>query len=120
MAVQHRLVPGAITIDPRAIHVHGELRASTVGSYAIDRPAAIFGRVDRQHAVRRDHCVAIEPALGIYLFTSKQADGSVSGAQLDRTTAVCRRSRTHPSRLPHSSPALPGGEREHASSLVNP
>ena len=78
--------PVGITIDPRGKYIYtANYSAGTIGSYAIDAatgaPSGSGG--GGIHVGTGPTCVSIEPALGVYLFTSNTLDNSISGEQLD-------------------------------------
>ncbi len=119
------LFPVAITIDPRGKYMYtANFGASTVGSYAIDQasgnPSGVVGTGNTSVATGPT-CVAIEPALGIYLFTSNQLDGSISGAQLDPHNGGLAAIQNTPFQASAQlSCVAAAANGEHASSLVNP
>jgi 6-phosphogluconolactonase len=77
--------PVAATIDPRGSFLYvANFNASTVSAYSINpgngNPT---GTVSGSSTVLTNPIgLAIEPALGIYLFTANQSDNSISGEQL--------------------------------------
>jgi DNA-binding beta-propeller fold protein YncE len=83
--------PLGITVDPRGEYVYvANFGSSTISSYAI---AASNGNLSgtASGAVSVDTgptCVAIEPALGIYLYSSNKVDNSVSAEQLKPETGA--------------------------------
>jgi 6-phosphogluconolactonase len=81
------LFPLAMTIDPRGKFLYvSNYNANTVSAYAIDQatgaPSGSVGSASTKVGTGPT-CLAIEPALGIYLYTSNQLDGTVSGLKLD-------------------------------------
>ncbi len=77
------LYPVNVTVDPRGQFLYvANFGSSTVSAYTITggSPSAVAGS---SAVATGPNCVTIEPALGIYLYTSNNTDGSVSGAQLD-------------------------------------
>jgi 6-phosphogluconolactonase (cycloisomerase 2 family) len=81
------IFPVGVTIDPRGKFLYvANLSSGTVGAYAIDTatgtPVGSVGSAST--AVETSPtCVAIEPALGIYLYTSNNLASDVSALQLD-------------------------------------
>ncbi len=78
--------PVSVTIDPRGAFLYvANYNASTLSAYAISAATGTpTNSVGGAIAVNTNPVgVAIEPALGIYLFTANQTDGTVSGQQLD-------------------------------------
>lgn len=77
------LYPVNVTVDPRGQFLYvANFGSSTVSAYTITNgsPSAVAGSAS---VATGPNCVTIEPALGIYLFTSNNTDGSVSAEQLD-------------------------------------
>ena len=77
------LFPINVTVDPRGQFLYvANFGSSTVSAYTITNgsPSAVAGGAS---VATGPNCVTIEPALGIYLFTSNNTDGSVSAEQLD-------------------------------------
>ena len=117
--------PVAITVDPRAKYLYvANFNSSTVSAYAIDQatgtPAATVGSTGTQ-VKTGPTCLTIEPALGIYLYTSNSADGTVSGMQLDPhngSLATIQNSPFPGSGSPSCVAAAPNGQ--HATQIVQP
>ncbi|MEO6911970.1 MAG: 3-carboxymuconate cyclase, partial [Edaphobacter sp.] len=68
-------------------------------------------------------CVAIEPALGKYLYTSNNLDGTVSGEKLDphNGTLISIQNTPFPaSGLPTCAVAVANGSYGHPSQIINP
>ena len=81
------LFPVSTTVDPRGKYLYTvNFNANTVGAYAIDpasgAPAGTAGS-SATPVKTGPTCAAIEPALGIYLYVTNSADGSISGLKLD-------------------------------------
>ncbi len=77
------LFPANVTVDPRGQFLYvANFGSSTVSAYTITNgsPSSVAGS---SIVATGPNCVTIEPALGIYLFTSNNTDNSVSAAQLD-------------------------------------
>ncbi len=114
--------PVAVTIDPRGSFLYVvNYNASTVSAYAINTANGTpTNSVGGSTAVKTNPVgVAIEPALGIYLFTANQTDGSVSGEQLNPHNGGLTQIQHSPfpaSGLPTSVIAIPNGL--HSTSLA--
>jgi len=81
------IFPVGVTIDPRGKFLYvANFTSSTVGAYAIDvatgTPVGSVGSASTATDTSPT-CVAIEPALGIYLYTSNNLASDVSAMQLD-------------------------------------
>jgi 6-phosphogluconolactonase len=81
------IFPVGVTIDPRGNFLYvANLSSSTVSAYAIDTatgtPVGSIGSASTATDTSPT-CVAIEPALGIYLYTSNNLASDVSAMQLD-------------------------------------
>jgi 6-phosphogluconolactonase len=119
------LFPVAVTIDPRGKYMYtANFGANTVGSYAIDpgsgNPAGVVGTGNLTVATGPT-CVTVEPALGIYLYTSNRLDGSVSGAQLNPNNGGLQAIENTPfSANAQLSCVASAANGQHASSLVTP
>jgi 6-phosphogluconolactonase (cycloisomerase 2 family) len=119
------LFPVAITIDPRGKYIYtANFGASTVGSYAIDQasgnPSGVVG-TGNSTVGTGPTCVTVEPALGIYLYTSNRLDGSISGAQLDPHNGGLVAIQNTPFQASAQlSCVATAANGQHASSLVNP
>ena len=84
--------PEGVTVDPRGAFVYvANFSDSTVSSFAIDQATGALSSVASMSGSgvsTGPTCVTIEPALGIYLFTSNNTDNSVSGEQLSPNTGA--------------------------------
>jgi 6-phosphogluconolactonase len=81
------IFPVGLTIDPRGLFLYvANLSSSTVSAYAIDvasgTPVGSVGSASTATDTSPT-CVTIEPALGIYLYTSNNLANTVSAMQLD-------------------------------------
>jgi len=81
------IFPVGLTIDPRGKFLYvANLSSSTVSAYAIDvasgTPVGSVGSASTATDTSPT-CVTIEPALGIYLYTSNNLANTVSAMQLD-------------------------------------
>ena len=119
------LFPVAVTVDPRGKYLYtANYNANTVGAYAIDQatgtPAGSVGS-GSVNVGTTPSCVAIEPALGIYLYTSNNLDGTISGQKLDAHNGALSAVQNTPfpaSGLPTCVVAVANGE--HATQIVQP
>jgi 6-phosphogluconolactonase len=80
------LFPVGVTIDPRGKYLYvANFSAGTVGAYVLDpssgTPTGSVGSASTATGTGPT-CVAIEPALGIYLYTSNNLESDVSAMQL--------------------------------------
>jgi 6-phosphogluconolactonase (cycloisomerase 2 family) len=84
------LTPAAVTIEPRGLFAYiANYGASTVGTYAINASTGALTSTGATESVGTGpSCVAIDPALGIYLYTSNNLSSSVSGEQLNPKTGA--------------------------------
>ena len=121
------LLPVAVTVDPRGKFLYVANNTSgTIGAYAIDQAsgapvgsAGSGGTVSAGGA--RPTCVAIEPALGRYLYTSNNLDNSVGALKLDSHTGVLTQVQNTPfpsSGLPTCVVAVANGS--HPNQIINP
>jgi 6-phosphogluconolactonase len=81
------ILPVGITIDPRGQFLYvTNYSSGSVGAYAINTatgtPVGSVGSASTQ-VDTGPNCVTVEPALGIYLYTSNNLAGTVSALQLD-------------------------------------
>ena len=117
--------PVSLTIDPRGKYLYtANYGASTIGTYAIDtatgNPAGVVASSNFTVATGPT-CVSVEPALGIYLYTSNYLDNSVSGGQLDPHNGSLKTVENSAfSAGANLSCVTTAANGAHASSLVNP
>jgi 6-phosphogluconolactonase len=119
------LLPVAVTIDPRGKYLYvANYNANTVSAYAIDQatgtPVGAVGSAATGVGTGPT-CVAIEPALGIYLYTSNNLDATVSGQQLDPHNGTLKAIQSTPfpaGGLPTCVAAVANGS--HATQIVQP
>lgn len=82
--------PLSITIEPRGKYVYvGNYNAGTVNSYTLNQANGSLGGSAGSGGFAANTgttCVTVEPALGIYLYTSNFLDGSISAGQLSANT----------------------------------
>jgi 6-phosphogluconolactonase len=119
------LYPVAVTIDPRGKYLYtANYNSNTVSAYAINTANGALsgaGLAGNFTTSTGPTCVTIDPALGIYLYTSNFLDSSLSGAQLSPNTGNL----TAVVNTPFPAGALPScvisvANGSHASSIVNP
>ena len=81
------ILPVGITIDPRGDFLYvANFSSSTIGAYAIDTATGTpVGSVGSASTAvdTSPTCVTIEPALGVYLYTSNNLASDVSALKLD-------------------------------------
>jgi len=79
------LYPLGLTVDPRGTFVYVvNFASSTIGTYTINRSTgALSGASGGISTATGPTCVTIDPAIGIYLYTSNNIDNSISAEQLD-------------------------------------
>ncbi len=79
------LYPLGLTIDPRGTFVYVvNFASSTIGAYVINKSTgALSGASGGISTATGPTCVTIDPAIGIYLYTSNNTDNSISAEQLD-------------------------------------
>jgi 6-phosphogluconolactonase len=119
------LFPVAVTIDPRGLYLYvANYNANTVSAYAINQasgtPAGTVGS-GATAVGTAPAALAIEPALGIYLFVANNLDGTVSGQQLDPHNGSLKAVQNTPfpaSGLPTGVVAVANGS--HATQIVQP
>ena len=116
--------PSSLTIDPRAKYLYvTNYNAATVTAYSIDQATGnLAGSVGSASVAVKTNptCVTIEPALGIYLYTSNNGDQSVSGLQLSPNNGTLTQIQNTPypaSALPSCIVAVANGQ--HATQVVN-
>lgn len=114
------LYPVKVTVDPRGQFLYvANFGSSTISAYTITggSPSSVAGSAA---VATGPNCVTIEPALGIYLYTSNNTDGSVSGAQLDPHSGALKTvqgSQFSASPLPTCAVAVANGA--HATQIVH-
>jgi 6-phosphogluconolactonase len=119
------LFPVNVIIDPRGKYLYtANFNSSTVSSFSINASNGALGgtaSVGNFSTATQPTCVTIEPALGIYLFTSNFLDNSISGGVLSPNTGQLTAIENTPFptvALPACIVSVPNGA--HASSIVNP
>jgi 6-phosphogluconolactonase len=110
------IFPVGLTIDPRGKFLYvANYSSSTVGAYAIDTntgtPVGSVGSASTS-VDTSPSCVTIEPALGIYLYTSNNLASDVSAMQLNPSTGGLKQVQNTPfpsSGLPTCAVAVANG-----------
>jgi len=119
------LYPVALTIEPRGKYVYtANYNSNNVSAYAIntaDGSLSGAGLSGNFATSTGPTCVTVDPALGVFLFTSNYLDSSISGGQLSPNTGNL----TAVVNTPFPSGALPScvisvANGSHSSSIVNP
>jgi 6-phosphogluconolactonase len=116
--------PVNLVVDPRGKYIlTANYNSNTIGSYVINLADGSLGGVSGSAAATvatGPTCVAIEPALGIYVYTSNSIDNSISAEKLDANTGALTAIANTPfntSTLPECVVAVANGA--HAQSVVN-
>ncbi len=116
--------PSNLTIDPRGKYLYvTNFNAASVTAYTIDQATGnLAGSVGSSSVTVNTNptCVAIEPALGIYLYTSNNGDQTVSGLQLSPNNGTLKQIQNTPypaTALPSCLVAVANGQ--HATQVVN-
>lgn len=116
--------PSSLTIDPRAKYLYvTNFNAGSVTAFTIDQATGnLAGSVGSSSVAVKTNptCVTIDPALGIYLYTSNNADQSISGLQLSPNNGTLKQIQNTPypaTALPTCLVAVANGQ--HASQVVN-
>jgi 6-phosphogluconolactonase len=119
------LYPVAITIDPRGKYLYtANYDSATVSGFALNSADGSLGGAagSGNFSVKTGPtCVAIDPALGTFLYTSDYLDQAVDAAQLNPDTGQLNAVPDTPfttSALPTCVVAVPNGS--HANQLVYP
>ncbi|HMH12750.1 MAG TPA: beta-propeller fold lactonase family protein [Edaphobacter sp.] len=119
------LFPVAVTVDPRGLYLYvANYNANTVSAYAINQasgtPAGTVGS-GATPVGTAPTALAIEPALGIYLFVANNLDGTISGQQLDPHNGALKAVQNTPfpaTGLPTGVVAVANGS--HATQILQP
>ncbi len=119
------LLPVAVTVDPRGKYLYvSNFNDNTVGAYAIDQSTgAAVGSVGSGSTKvgTGPTCLAIEPALGIYLYSSNNLDNTTTGLQLDPHNGSLKNVQNTPfpaAGTPTCIAAVANGS--HATQVINP
>ncbi len=122
-----QLFPVAVTVDPRGQYLYiANFNSDTVQAYALNvstgAPTATSGGSGSVNlASPGPTCITIEPALGIYMYTSNSIASAVSAAQLDPHNGGLTLVRNQPFNTegdPTCVVSVPNGT--HALQIVNP
>jgi 6-phosphogluconolactonase len=119
------IFPVGITVDPRGKYLYvANLTSSTVSAYAIDQatgtPVGSVGSASTATDTAPT-CVTVEPALGIYLYTSNSLANTVSAMQLNPHNGGLSQVQNTPfpaSGLPTCAVAVANGS--HPTQIINP
>ncbi len=119
------IFPVGVTIDPRGKFLYvANLTSSTVSAYAIDQetgtPVGSVGSASTATDTAPT-CVTVEPALGIYLYTSNSLANTVSAMQLNPHNGGLAQVQNTPfpaSALPSCAVSVANGS--HPTQLINP
>jgi 6-phosphogluconolactonase (cycloisomerase 2 family) len=92
------LTPMGVTIDPRGKFLYvANYNSNTVGTYTINTSTGALTNSGGSLSVGTGPtCVAVDPALGIYLYTSNEIGNNVSGAQLSPQTGALEQIQSSP------------------------
>ena len=119
------LLPVAVTVDPRGKFLYvSNFNDNTISAYAIDLPTgAPVGAVGSgaTKVGTGPTCLAIEPALGIYLYSSNNLDNTTTGLKLDPHNGTLKNAQNTPypaAGTPTCVAAVANGS--HATQVVNP
>jgi 6-phosphogluconolactonase (cycloisomerase 2 family) len=119
------LLPVGVTVDPRGRYLYvSNFNSNTVGAYVIDQSTgAATGTATSNSTLvgTGPTCLSIEPALGVYLYTSNNLDNTTTGLKLDAhngTLAAAQNSPYPANGTPTCIVAVANGA--HASQVVNP
>jgi 6-phosphogluconolactonase len=119
------IFPVGVTVDPRGKFLYvANFSSGTVSAYAINISSGTPTPSVGSASVATDTqptCVAIDPALGIYLYTSNKVASDVSALQLDPNNGGLKQVQNTPfptSGLPVCAVAVSNGS--HATQVINP
>ena len=119
------LLPVCVTVDPRGKYIDdANLSTSTVSAYAINISTGTPTGVAAGGSAATDTnptCVAIDPALGVYLYTSNNLASDVTALKLNGNTGALTQVQNTPfpsSGLPTCAVAVSNGS--HPTQLINP
>lgn len=123
------LFPVGVTVDPRGKFLYVvNFNASTISAFALNvangTPAAVTGTNGSQAAVPTDPgptCVTVEPALGLYVYTSNSIANDVSAEKLDPHNGSLTAVQNTPfpsSGQPTCATSIPNGT--HTTQIINP
>ena len=115
--------PSSVTVDPRAKYMYvTNYNSGTVSAYVIDPSTGNPTSANSGTGATGPNptCVTIEPALGIYLFVSNNADQTITALQLSPNNGTLKNVQNTPflaSALPSCVVAVANGA--HATQVVN-
>lgn len=119
------LLPSAVTVDPRGKYLFvANYNDNTVSAYAIDQPTGAPSGSVGSGATKvgtGPSCLSIEPALGIYMYTSNNLDNTTTGLKLDSHNGSLQNVQNTPfpaAGTPTCVVAVANGS--HATQVVNP
>ena len=119
------LLPVGVVVDPRGRYMYvSNFNANTVSAYAIDQSTGSpVGSVGSGATAvgTGPTCLTIEPALGIYLYTSNNLGNTTWGLKLDAHTGALQNVQNTPfpaAGVPTCVVAVANGS--HATQVVNP
>lgn len=119
------LFPSNLTIDPQGTLLYVvDFNANTVQGYALDlatgTPSGVIGGTPTATGVG-PNCVAVDPALGTFLYVSNGLDNTVTGARLTPETGALAKVQNSPfpgNGSPTCLAIVPNGA--HASQIIQP
>jgi 6-phosphogluconolactonase len=119
------LLPVGVTVDPRGKYLYvANYTSQTVGAYAINEatgtPTGSVGSASTA-TTTGPTCVTIDPALGVYLYTSDNLASDVTALQLNANNGGLTQIQNTPfptSGLPTCAVAVSNGS--HPTQLINP
>lgn len=121
------LLPVAVTVDPRGKYMYvANFNDNSVSAYAIDpstgAPVGAVGSSSTKVGTGPT-CISIEPALGVYTYTSNNLDNTTSGLKLDAHNGTLQNVQNTPfpaAGIPTCVVAVANASRGHATQVVNP
>jgi 6-phosphogluconolactonase (cycloisomerase 2 family) len=119
------LFPVSLTIDPQGTLLYlVNYNSNTVQGFALDlatgTPSGVVGGQPVSTGVGPS-CVAVDPALGIFLYTSNNLDNTVTGEKFEPSTGVLSKVQNSPfpaNGTPTCLAIVPNGA--HASQIIQP
>jgi 6-phosphogluconolactonase (cycloisomerase 2 family) len=119
------LLPVGVTVDPRGRYLYvSNYNSNSVGAYVIDQSTGAATGTASSNSTSvgtGPTCLSIEPALGVYLYTSNNLDNTTTGLKLDAhngTLAAAQNSPYPANGTPTCIVTVANGA--HASQVVNP
>lgn len=119
------LLPVAVTVDPRGKYLFvANYNDNTVSAYAIDQPTGAPSGSVGSAATKvgtGPSCLSIEPALGVYMYSSNSLDNTTTGLKLDSHNGSLQNVQNTPfpaAGTPTCVVAVANGS--HATQVVNP